>query len=105
MAEQPNRGMTRQAAQSHRFQLCSIIDGTQKEIARRSLLGMVDVYNILPASIVERSACVKSFQASLQELISDCAAAETDGWQRLLSPRHTLYNHPLKEWWRWESAF
>ena len=105
LAEQPNRGVTRRTAQSHRLQLCSIIDGTQKEIARRSLLGMVDVYNILPASIVERSACVKSFQASLQELISDCAAAETDGWQRLLSPRHTLYNHPLKEWWRWESAF
>ena len=41
---------TRQSAQCHRFQLCSMVDGTQKEITRRSLLGMLDVYNMLPVA-------------------------------------------------------
>ena len=102
LAERPHRG-TRQSEHAHRMQVCSIIDGTQKAIARRSLLGLLDVYNLLPASVVERSASVQCFQKVLQELVTECAAAGTDGWQRLLSPRQEIYCHPLRAWRQWES--
>ena len=100
-AASPSR-VSRQVDRRHRLQLCSIIDGSQKDIARRSLLGLIDVYNLLPASIVEQNSSVQMFQSSLQAMIVDAAASATDGWQHLLSPRHPLYLHPLRHWWQWE---
>ena len=100
-ADLPDR-CTRRSMHAHRLQLCSIVDGRQKEIARRSLLGAIDVYNFLPASVIECCACVKSFQSALQSMVSECAATGTDGWQTLLSPRHDLHTHPLRAWWRWD---
>ena len=84
------------------MQVCSIIDGTQKAIARRSLLGLLDVYNLLPASVVEQCPSVPLFQKALQELVTECAAAGTDGWQRLLSLRQEIYCHPLRVWRQWK---
>ena len=99
--EGPSRGL-RSSEQRHSLQLKSMIDGTQKEITRRSMLGMIDVYNILPCAIVDQSPSVQVFQSLLQQMVTEAATSDTDAWQRLLSSRHPLYMHPLRSWWRWE---
>ena len=81
-----------------------MVDGRQKEITRRSLLGMIDVYNMLPPAIVERSSSVQMFQSLLQQLVLDAVMAYTDGWQRILSPRHPLHIHPIRVWLMWQPS-
>ena len=102
-AEPPPRHL-RSVVQRHSLQLQSMVDGTQKEITRRSLLGMIDVFNLIPCSIIEQSSSVKIFQSLLQQLIVTAATAGTDGWQQLLSSRHPLHAHPLRWWWRCEQG-
>ena len=102
-AELPPRQL-RSTVQRHSLQLRSMVDGAQKEITRRSLLGMIDVYNILPCSIVEQASSVKVFQSLLQQLTVTVATAGIDGWQRILSSRHPLHVHPLRKWWSWEQS-
>ena len=62
---------------------------------RNSILGLVDVYNLLPAEVVQHVE-VKKFQTELQGLLKLHAANGENQWEMLFSPRMELYNHPLR---------
>ena len=102
-ADRPSRE-SRSSVQRHSLQLLSMVDGRQKEITRRSLLGMIDVYNMLPPASVEQSSSVQMLQSLLQQLVLDAVMADTDGWQRILSPRHPLHIHPIRAWLMWQPS-
>ena len=61
---------------------------------RRSTLGYICLYNLLPESVV---ACpsVASFQRNLQAIVKDRAAAGYEDWIGTLSPRCASHVHPL----------
>ena len=63
------------------------------ERLRRSALGLVAVYNLLPQSVVD-SFSVSSFQSQLQAMLRE-QAQHTQQWGSLFSPRIPLYCHPL----------
>ena len=63
----------------------------------RSAFGLIDVYNKLPASVVEASASVSTFQSALQGLLVDRAARGYKDWRKLFSPRWPHGEHPLDE--------
>ena len=64
-------------------------------IARRSALGSIRVYNMLPADVVVHST-LKDCQRALSSLVKDRVVAGDSRWRVLLSPRHTLFKfHPL----------
>ena len=93
---------TRRSRRLHGLQVRSIIDGHQKDLARRSLLGMLDVYNLLPASIVEQCSSVSAFQSALQKMAFEFAMSGVEEWERLFSSRHCLHVHPLLQVWNYE---
>ena len=64
------------------------------EIGRRSALGLVAIYNLLPQEIVDCDS-VSSFQAALQALVKVRAQASSPDWRETLSPRVPLLTHPL----------
>ena len=66
-----------------------------------SILGMVDVYNLLPAYTVEATN-VKEFQHRLQGMVKDAAYAPIPEWQNLYCPRKPLHSHPVKGWCTWQ---
>ena len=69
----------------HRFQLSEYTNGHWSDFEfpgsrpaayiANSMLGLVSVYNRLPAELVERAGCVPSFQSALQGLLKDQANA------------------------------
>ena len=59
-----------------------------------SMLGLVSVYNRLPAELVERAGCVPSFQSALQGLLKDQANAGITDWAQSFSPRIPWHRHP-----------
>ena len=63
-------------------------------LIKRSALGLVAIYNMLPTS-VRAARSVKLFQRSLQDMISKSAASGYSQWQDILSPRVPLKEHPL----------
>ena len=67
---------------------------SRSPLIKRSALGLVAIYNLLPHSVV----CVKSvsaFQKGLQELIISFAVTGHPQWSEVLSPRLPLALHPL----------
>ena len=58
-----------------------------------SILGLIDVYNLLPSGITETTD-VHIFQAKLQALLM-MHAASNDNRENLYSPRYALHMHPL----------
>ena len=58
--------------------------------------GLIQVYNSLPAEIVEASSSVPSFQRALQQLVQFRANAGYSDWESTLSPRVPRYKHPLR---------
>ena len=65
------------------------------EVLRRSALGLVAVYNRLPAEAVEE-ATVKGFQRKLSDDLKDRATAGREDWKQTFSPRIPLWRHPLR---------
>ena len=61
---------------------------------KQRLLGLVDVYNLLPQEMVNTDD-VRTFQAKLQGMLKDQAIANVQNWENLFSPRHVLHLHPL----------
>ena len=55
------------------------------DILKRSIFGLIVVYNLLPARVVE-SKTVKVFQSRLQSGLRKAAALDIDGWQCILAP-------------------
>ena len=69
--------------------------GRNLEIMRRSALGMIRVYNLLPQNVVEQVA-VKNFQSALTQLVRDRVFAGDHRWRIVLSSRHAFFQyHPL----------
>ena len=63
-------------------------------LIKRSALGLVAIYNMLPPS--SRAAkSVSAFQKSLQEVVTKYAASGNPQWSNVFSPRLALTSHPL----------
>ena len=85
---------TRLQHRRHPRQLVEYRDGQHTEYLKRSALGLVSVYNLLPATVVVVD-CVSVFQGALQALVKERALASCEDWQDTLSPRIDLWRHPL----------
>ena len=79
----------------HSFQIMEWPPGRNLEIMRRSALGMIRVYNLLPQEVVDK-ADVKSFQSALTQMLRDRVNGGDEQWRWLFSPRYELFqSHPL----------
>ena len=67
---------------------------SRSPLMKRSALGLVAVYNMLPRKVVSAKT-VSSFQRGLQEIVSFFAVSSHPQWSEVLSPRLTLTSHPL----------
>ena len=79
----------------HHHHLREWVDGRQLEVVKRSALGSVSVYNLLPQAIVDASS-VPIFQSKLQSLLKHLAATQVPEWERLFSPRLPFHSHILR---------
>ena len=95
----------REGKGKHRLQLLPLPDDASDFVLpgsrpanyiRYSAFGLIEVYNRLPAEIVEASPCVASFQKALQQLVIFRADSGYSDWEQTLSPRIALYRHPLQ---------
>ena len=64
------------------------------ESTTNSILGLVDIYNMLPAGIVATED-VHAFQAKLQSIMKVQSATNGE-WENMFSPRLPLHSHPLR---------
>jgi hypothetical protein len=64
-------------------------------LVRRSTLGLVAVYNMLPDSC-KTLKTVRLFQQQLQAMLKERLADGCSDWMKLFSPRIALDKHPLK---------
>ena len=89
----------------HRLQLCEYdvhesdlqFPGSRPaDYLQISALGLVQVYNSLPAGIVENSSSVSSFQSALQGVLMARATAGCTDWKFTFSPRVPMHRHPLR---------
>ena len=80
--------------QRHSRQLQDVRDEHYLETTRRSALGLIGVYNLLPSSAVQLDN-VKEFQIHMQSLLKRQATAGEVDWRETFSPRLPLYSHPL----------
>ena len=93
-SEADARRNTRWESRRHKFPLVEYRQGRFLEVLRRSALGLVSVYNRLPAEIVAAKT-VKEFQRQLQDLLTARAMAGKQDWTDTFSPRVPLWRHPL----------
>ena len=63
-------------------------------LIKKSALGLVAIYNLLPHKIV-CTKTVSAFQKGLQELIVSFAVTGHPQWSEVFSPRLPLTSHPL----------
>ena len=84
----------------HGMQLITHRKGKFLDVLGVSILGLVDVYNLLPECAVQAKS-VKDFQTLLQQLVKYAATWNISEWWNLLSPRHTLHLHPVNRWFKW----
>ena len=89
-----SRVRTRSASRCHFRRVHEHVDGSHLEVVKRSALGLTNVYNMLPAEVVQVES-VSAFQRQLQDMLKNVASGQDDSWARLLSPRHPLHAHPL----------
>ena len=85
----------RVALNNHDRQLVSFRKGNYLDMVSHSLLGAIDVYNLLPGYVVD-AGDVSAFQNRLQQLLKVLAKDGIPGWQRYLSNRHMMFLHPLR---------
>ena len=88
--------LTRRTARSHDKQLKDVREGRFTEVIRRSALGAIAVYNMLPQAVVDIET-VKMFQSTLQKMIRDRMHLGETNWALLLSPRVPMYRHLLRK--------
>ena len=75
----------------------SLIDPRRESASpmiKRSALGLVAVYNMLPPRLLAEKS-VSAFQKRLQEYVIMFAASGYPRWPEVLSPRLPLVTHPL----------
>ena len=88
------------ARNRHWKQIVSHRQGKFLELLANSILGMIDIYNLLPAYTVEATN-VKEFQHRLQGMVKDAANAKESEWQNLFCLRKPLHSHAVKKWFQW----
>ena len=76
---------TTRSSDWHSLQLKTYRDGEHLEVLKRSVLGLVEVFNVLPTAVVEGSQKVRSFQAQLQELTLTASRDGVEDWKILLN--------------------
>ena len=84
------------SARRHRFHLEDVLIPSSLQLCSRSIFGLLRVYNLLPAEVVESSFSVSSFQGRLQELLLSRAIVGCADWADTFSPRIPSYEHPLR---------
>ena len=84
----------------HNKQIETHRKGKFLDIVAESILGLVDIYNLLPECMVQTKS-VKDFQTLLAQLVKTATAKCTTDWKNLLSPRKALHSHPLKRLYNW----
>ena len=67
---------------------------SRSPLIKRSALGLVAVYNLLPHQVVSAKS-VSAFQKGLQELVTYFSTNGHPQWSEVLSPRLPLASHPL----------
>jgi hypothetical protein len=85
---------TRMQGSRHGMQLEEYRNGDQTEYIRRSVLGLVTIYNLLPCFVVHAET-VSIFQSRLQDVLKERALAGCADWAETFSPRVDLGQHPL----------
>ena len=86
----------RESERRHSLQLITHRTGKYLKLLGDSILGLVDVYNLLPAYVVA-AGDVSNFQKRLQGNMVDAARRGLLNWQELYSPRLAMYMHPLRK--------
>ena len=86
--QQPNTRLQKKR-EKHGRQLHDPRKSSHLNVVRRSALGLVAVYNLLPAAVV-RNTEVKDFQRELQELFKKRAEEGEEDWAETFSPRVPL---------------
>ena len=86
----------RETVRRHDVQLRSYRTGRCLNILGNSIIGAIDIYNLLPASVVAADN-VSTFQKRLQANLVIAANGNDAKWKELYSPRLPLYNHPLRK--------
>ena len=82
LREQNNEARrTRQCTRRHNKQLVDVREGQYLEVVKRSALGLIAVYNLLPQKIVDEDV-VCNFQKMLQELVKSQINAAMSGGAR-----------------------
>ena len=96
LQEQNNEARrTRQCTRKHNKQLVDVREGRFLEIVKRSALGLIAVYNLLPQRIVDEDV-VCDFQKLLQDFVKSQINADNAQWRDLFSPRIAMFQHPLR---------
>ena len=78
----------------HKFSMHDPRTDCKASLIKRSALGLVAIYNLLPPDLVSTKSVV-TFQKGLQNLVSTSAKAGHPKWTEMLSPRLPLPTHPL----------
>ena len=84
----------RSSLRRHDKQLKTYRRGKFLETTAKSILGLIDIYNMLPQELVDIEN-VRAFQSKLQAILKKYAATDAPNWETLFSPRHALHLHPL----------
>ena len=95
IAENHAAQRTRQCTRRHNKQLVDVREGRYLEIVKRSALGLIAVYNLLPQKLVDEDA-VCNFQKMLQELAKSQINAGNERSREMFSPRIAIFQHPLR---------
>ena len=89
------RRNTRSGGRLHSKQLMDIRDRPFLEIERRSVLGLIWVYNRLPQDIINADD-VRIFQRNLQLILKQQISSGYEDWSTTFSPRIPVYRHPMR---------
>jgi hypothetical protein len=79
---------------AHALTLHDPCTGSRSPLIKRSALGLVAIYNLLPHSF-RAVRSVPAFQKSLQEMVTQYATSGHPQWSEVFSPRIPLTSHPL----------
>ena len=90
----------RKANRTHDKQLQTHRRGRFLDVMSHSLLGLVDIYNMLPQYTVE-APTVSEFQKRLQLMAMEMASSDEPGWPGVYSPRNALWNNKLLHTYNW----
>ena len=73
------------------------------DVLSNSILGLIDIYNLLPVYIVA-SCTVKDFQGRLQAMMKNMAEDGEREWDTMYSPRMPLHQCRLRRLFEWNGG-